>query len=74
MEEKKWFTKTAWSYIPSSLEGFLFLFGVALVFFLFLGIIKLAETAFDGVNLDILRATGFVVLFVATLSMARRHS
>ncbi|OJU17572.1 MULTISPECIES: hypothetical protein [unclassified Sphingomonas] len=74
MDDRVWFKKILFAYIPIKPEGFLVLFGLASIFFLLFSIISLAERYFSQVDLDILKLLSFVSCAFAGYLVAERRS
>lgn len=74
MEDRVWFKKILFSYVPIRAEGFLVIFGLISICVLLFAVISLIERYFTGANLDILKLLSFVACAVIGYLVAERHS
>ena len=72
--KSKWFKRVAWSYVPCSAAGFLFLFTVVASYLAFLGATLFLTDVISESLLLLTRVAGFAVALLVTLIVARRNS
>jgi len=74
MDDRVWFKKILFSYVPIRAEGFLVVVGLVSISVLLFSIISLAERYFSGTDLDILKMLSFVSCAFTGYLVAERHS